>query len=136
MSWKTAKGLKILPEQYPDPVVITHTTIQSAAPKAVNVSVISTNAGIPTESEMINSYPTVFDGQISIMQGEEFHISVAANAQPFCVHTPWTIPFAYCDKLKAELDLLQSQKIITPVTQATTWCAPIVVTPKKNSDKI
>ena len=38
--------------------------------------------------------------------------------------------------MKAELDLLESQNVITPVTEATTWCAPIVVTPKKNSDKI
>ena len=70
------------------------------------------------------------------MQGEEFHISLATNVKPFCVHTPRTIPFAYQDKLKAELDLLESQHIIAPVTEATAWCAPIVVTPKKNSDKI
>jgi len=66
---------------------------------------------------------------------EEFHITLAANAQPFCVHTPWTITFAYHNKLQAELDLLESQHIITSVIEATTWCAPIVVTPK-NSDKI
>ena len=36
----------------------------------------------------------------------------------------------------AELDPLESQNVITPVTAVTTWCAPIVVTPKKNSDKI
>ena len=85
---------------------------------------------------MIYVYPTVFDGQIRVMQEEEFHISVVANAQPFSVHTPRKIPFAYHDRLKAELDLLQSQNVITPVTKATTWCAPIVVIPKKNSDKI
>ena len=70
------------------------------------------------------------------MQGEEYHISLATNTKPFCVNTPRTIPFAYWDKLKAELDLLESQNVITPVTKATTWCTPIVVTPKKNSDKI
>ena len=53
------------------------------------------------------------------------------------VSTPLrSIPYAYCDKLKAELDLLQSQNIITPVTEATDWRAPIVVAPKKNSDCI
>ena len=51
-------------------------------------------------------------------------------------YTPCAIPFAYRDKLQAELYLLESQSIITPVTEATTWCAPIVVTPKKNSEKI
>ena len=41
---------------------------------------------------------------------------------------------------KAELDLLpdllQEQNIIAPVTEVTEWCAPIVVTPKKNSESI
>ena len=49
---------------------------------------------------------------------------------------PRSIPFAYRDKLKDELDLLLSQKVIAPVTTVTEWCAPIVVTPKKNSDRI
>ena len=124
MSWKTAKGLNILLEHYPDPVAITYTTVEPAAPKVVEVNVVNTAASMPTESEMINMYPTVFDDQIRVMQGEEFHIFVVANAQPFCVHMPWTIPFAYRDRLKAKLDLLQSQNVITPVTEATTWCTP------------
>ena len=53
------------------------------------------------------------------------------DAKPFCVRMPRTIPFAFRDKLKAELDLLQEQNIIAPVTEPTDWCAPIVVTPKK-----
>ena len=49
---------------------------------------------------------------------------------------PQSIPFTYHDKLKAELDLLQEQNIIAPVTEVTDWCAPIVDTPKKNTDRI
>jgi len=70
------------------------------------------------------------------MEGEDFHISLTAYAKPFCINTPRSIPFAYWDKHKAELELLQEQQIIAPVTKATEWCAPIVVTPKKQSDKI
>ena len=70
------------------------------------------------------------------MQGEYFHISLTDDVKPFCVNTPRSIPFAYRDKLRAELDILQQQNIITPVTEATEWCAPIVVTPKKNTDRI
>ena len=90
----------------------------------------------PTQKDMIMEFPTVFDGQIGMMDGEEFHISLTHDAKPFCINTPRSIPFAYRDKLKAELDLLLSQNIITPVTEATEWCAPIVVTPKKNTDQI
>ncbi len=70
------------------------------------------------------------------MEGEKFHIALTEGAKPFCVHTPRAIPFAFSDKLKAEFELLQQQGIITLVTEPTEWCAPIVVTPKKDMDKI
>ena len=108
ISWKACKALGILPECYP----------------------------IPQPPALMSAFPTVFDGQIRVKQGEELHIAIAEIAKPFCVHTPHTIPFAYRGKLRVELDLLESQNIITLVTDATTWCAPIAVTPKKNSDKI
>ena len=38
--------------------------------------------------------------------------------------------------IKTELELLQQQGIIAPVTEATRWCAPIVVMPKKGTDHI
>ena len=62
---------------------------------------------------IMREFPSVFDGRIKTMDGEK-----------------------YRDKLKAELEILQSQGIITPVTVPTEWCAPIVVTPKKDTDAI
>ena len=56
------------------------------------------------------------------MTGEECHISLTQDAKPFCVNTPRSIQLAYHDKLKAELELLQQQKIITPITEPTGWC--------------
>ena len=86
--------------------------------------------------DIISEFPSVFDGQIRTMLGVKFHISLTEDARPFCVTTPCTVPFAYRDKLKKEIDLLLTQGIITPVTKPTEWCAPIVVTPKKDSDRI
>ena len=58
------------------------------------------------------------------------------DAKPFCVNTPRSIPFAYREKLKTELEFPQDQGIIAPVTVPTEWCAPIVIEPKKDSDNI
>ena len=126
LSWKACKALQILPSHYPNP-------IPSPALHKVN---LSSSLAPLTVQNVTSQYPTVFDGQIRSMQGEYFHISLTDNVKPFCVNTPRSIPFAYRDKLKAELDILQQQNIITPVTEATEWCAPIVVTPKKNTDRI
>ncbi len=70
------------------------------------------------------------------MPGEKFPIALTKNAKPFCVTTPRTVPFPYRDKLKQEIDLLVRQEIIIPVTEPTEWCAPIVVAPKKGTDRI
>ena len=75
--------------------------------------------GIPSAQEIIDEFPSVFDGQVRVMDGEQFCITLVENAVPFCVKTPRTVPFAYRDKLKAELELLQQQGIIAPVTEAT-----------------
>jgi len=48
--------------------------------------------------------------------------SMSAHHEPPPSHS-------YHEKLKAELELLQKQNIIAPVTEATDWCAPIVVNP-------
>ena len=79
----------------------------------------------------MQEFPAVFDGQIRMMEGEQFHILLVEGAVPFCVKMPRSVPFAYREKLKVELELLQEQGIIMPVTEVTEWCAPIVVIPKK-----
>ena len=125
LSWKAAKGLTVLPEHYPNPV-------PAVAP---HIAATTTNQPALTP-DVRGEFPSIFDGQVRTMDGETFHITLTEDAQPFCVNTPRAIPFAFRDKLKAELDLLQEQGIITPITEPTVWCAPIVITPKKGTDKI
>ena len=129
MSWKAAKALCILPSYYPQPPL-------ACAPLTPSINATTAMQISPPIIDLKKEFPTVFDGSIRRMEGEEFHITLTAHAKPFCVNTPRSIPYVYRDKLKAELDLLQAQQIIAPVTEATEWCAPIVVMPKKNSDKI
>ena len=126
LSWKAAKGLGILPACYPHlPVDGAHVaTVSNASPAS------------PAVNDFVAEFPLLFNGTISMMEGEQFHIELMSEAKPFCVRTPRMIPFAYRDKLQAELNLLQSQGIIAPVTAPTEWCAPIVVIPKKNSNKM
>ena len=137
ISWKACKQLHILPECYPHPIThLDKLTITTTSPELTKVTKTLTKAPLLSPEYAKDQCPTIFDGQIRSMEGEKFHISLTDDAKPFCVNTPRSIPFAYRDKLKAELDLLQSQHIIAPVVEVTEWCAPIVVTPKKNTDRI
>ena len=149
ISWATAQKLCILPQCYPQPIADDHTTPTTNTTNGWNMlshtidqimavpkTPATSSPCIPTAKEIMAEFPSVFDGQIRTMPGEKFHILLTANAQLFCVTTPRTIPFAYQDKLRSEIDLLVSQGVIAPVTEPTKWCAPRVVTPKKNSDHI
>ena len=66
------------------------------------------------------------------MEGEQFHIS---NPNP----NPWDVlqsPSHIGTNSRLSWSLLQSQGVISPVTEPTEWCSPIVVAPKKNTDSI
>ena len=67
------------------------------------------------------------------MPGEVFKIVITEDAVPFCVSTPRTVPYAHMVPTKEELELLESQGVISKQTEPTDWCAPIVVARKKNS---
>ena len=136
MSWKATKALGILPEHYPKPIPQVIEPHKTESLKETNLRTATVSSEQATDPNIIQTFPTAFDGQIRVMEGERFHIALTPNAKPFCVNTPRAIPFAYREKLKAEIDLLVSQNVIAPVTEPTEWCAPIVVTPKKGTDKI
>ena len=130
LSWKARKALHIFPPGYLNPLLAPAIREITSPPASVDVT-----APLILQQAML-AYPTVFDGQIRSMEGEQFHITLTEDIEPFCFNTPRSKPFAYRDKLKAELELLESQHIIAPVTAVTEWCTPIVVTAKKNTDSI
>ena len=133
ISWLVAKNLGILPDRYPEPILDNNIDPTPSINK-VNTHV-KENIDI-TREDLINEFPMVFDGQIRTMPGETFKIELTEDYKPFCVNTPRTIPYSYQEKLKAELDLLESQRIIGKQIKPTSNCAPIVIAPKKNSDRI
>ena len=133
ISWLVAKNLGILPDRYPEPILDNNIDPTPSINK-VNTHV-KENIDI-TREDLINEFPTIFDGQIRTMPGETFKIELTEDYKPFCVNTPRTIPYSYQEKLKAELDLLESQNIIGKQIKPTSNCAPIVIAPKKNSDCI
>ena len=134
ISWKAAMGLGILPPYYPNPPPIPKFSRQLSQLELK--ATVSAGCQIATAEEIMQEFPSVFDDQIRAMEGETFHITLVDNVTPFCVKAPRSVPFAYRDKLKEELNLLQEQGIISPVTEVTEWCAPIVVAPKKGTDRI
>ena len=83
-------------------------------------------------NQLVKDYSDVFCEKINMMPGEQFKINLVEGAQPHAVHAPRRIPFALREPLKKELDKLERDGMIVPVTAPTEYCAPIVVAPKKD----
>ena len=102
LSWKACKGLGILPDHYPVPIIYQRVN------QLIN---LNHNNITPTSSpftfdNILKEFLSVFNGQIRTMTGEEFNIHLTQDAEPFCANTPHSVPFAYRDKLMTELKLL------------------------------
>ncbi len=108
LSWKTARGLNILPECYPNPPSPMPSQVAATTTKEPLSDPCSNSSHPAINYEIRADYPEVFNGQIKTIEGKKFRIVPMEDAELFCVHTPRTIPFTYRDKLKAELELLQS----------------------------
>ena len=103
LSWKACKGLGILPDHYPVSIICQRVN------QLIN---LNHNNTTPTSSpftfhNILKEFPSVFEGQIRTITGEEFNIHLTQDAKPFCANTPHSVPFAYRDQLKTELELLQ-----------------------------
>jgi hypothetical protein len=89
-----------------------------------------------TKEQLLAEFHDVFEPRDEPFAGEKYHIHLKDNDIPCRVSVCRNIAYAYQDKLKLELDKLQAEGVITPVTKPTEWVNPIVIEPKKGTDEI
>ena len=70
------------------------------------------------------------------MTGAPIKLHFKEGTIPYAVHTPIPVPHHWKEKVKEDLDRDVRLGIIEKVPQGstTTWCARMVVTPKKNGN--
>ena len=73
---------------------------------------------------------------LKTMTGGPMVITLKPEAKPFARHTPNSIPFAWRDKVKDQLDLMCDKGIISPVPddEPTEWCHVLVCVAKSNGE--
>ena len=64
--------------------------------------------------------------------GEEYKIKLKEDVTPYSLYIPRNIPLPFREKVKAELERMESMGVISKVDQPTPWCAGMVVVPKKS----
>nr|KAG5700577.1 hypothetical protein BaRGS_015373 [Batillaria attramentaria] len=73
-------------------------------------------------------FPQLFEGLGRLKT--ECSIKLRDDASPVCLYTPRKVAYPLRKKVKAELEKMLQQGVISPVTQPTEWCSGIVVVPK------
>jgi hypothetical protein len=79
-------------------------------------------------------YADVFDqsGILTKMKGPEMVIELKDDAEPYYVNGARPIPFADRPEVKKLLDGYGEKGIIIPMTEASDWAAPLVITRKSD----
>ena len=75
-------------------------------------------------------FPSLFTGLGRLKT--ECHITLRANAKPFCLYNPRKRPHPLLPKVKSQIETMLKQGVISPVTAPTEWCAGIVPVLKPN----
>ena len=82
------------------------------------------------ETSVFERCPSVFSGLGNL--GDEYEIQLKPDAKPYALHTPRSVPLPLRDKVRKELERMESLGVISKVDEPTEWCAGMVVVPKKN----
>eukprot|EP00731_Ephydatia_muelleri_P025358 Em0017g441a len=96
--------------------------------------VARTDAISQYEEQIYQKYPHLFTGLGTL--GPEYTIKLKANALPYALSMPRSVPLPLRDKVKKELDRMESMGVISRVDGPSEWCAGMVVVPKMGSESV
>ena len=88
-----------------------------------------------TENDFLKKYSDVFtSSEIGCLPGLH-HIEIDKNAKPV-IHSPRRVPATLRQRIKAELDRMESIGIVSPVKKPTEWVSSMVPIVKPNKLRI
>ena len=76
--------------------------------------------------------PSVY-GELGLMKCPPVKIQLKADTNPYSLNTARRIPIPLLAKVEEELLRMERNGVVTPVTEPTEWCAPMVPVLKRNN---
>ena len=81
-------------------------------------------------ADIVDRFPALFQGLGNL--GEPYDIQIKPEAKPYSLFTPCHISLPLRPQVKAELDQMEAEGIISQVDVPTPWCAGMAIALKKN----
>ena len=78
----------------------------------------------------IQQFPSLFRG-LGKLKGQ-YSIKLKEGAMPYALTTPRRVPIPLMKSVKVELERMESQGVISKISEPTEWCSGMVVVPKAN----
>ena len=75
-------------------------------------------------AKVLATYPDVFTGLGNL--GEPYKIELKPDARPHAIYTPRRVPYPLRDKVKKELERMETIGVVSRVEKPTPWCAKMV----------
>ncbi|GFO18311.1 Zinc knuckle domain containing protein [Plakobranchus ocellatus] len=86
------------------------------------------------KADFIKEFPSLFKGLGKLK--DPYTIKIHPGVQPSSINTPRKIPHPLMDKVKAEINRMLDDDVISPVEEPTEWCSGIVVVPKADRSSV
>ena len=139
LSWYHSIELGILPEGFPNQIINKvdippHVSSNKQPPVCSNKQ--PSPEVIQQHRKLLRStFKSVFhENELKPMKGKPMRILLRDDAVPIALTAPKSIPFAWKDNIKKQLDQMVKDKIIAEVAEPTDWCHPMRPVPKKESN--
>ena len=89
------------------------------------------NGSLACDSEVVHErYPTLFKGLGTL--GDEYTIKLNNDAMQYSLCTPRNVAIPLREKVRVELRRMENNGVFSKVTAPTSWCAGMVVVPKRD----
>ena len=98
----------------------------------VELGIVARIDAVDESSIYRDQYPGLF-GDLKTIKPEcmqPYKIPLIPDPKPTCLFTPRKIAHPLVPKVKKELERMQNDGVISPVTQPTEWCSGMVIAPK------
>ena len=90
---------------------------------------------VDSVSEYRAKYSEMFEG-LGELRDYPYTIKLKDDASPVALTVPRRVPYPLLPKVKAELDRMVEQGVISKVERPTEWCSGLVVAPKANNTDV
>ena len=99
-------------------------------PAIISLQLLYRVNSVDEGNDVRKRFPKVFSGLGNL--GDDYIVKLKEGAVPYALFTPRNVPIPLREKVREELTRMENMGVISKIEQPTSWCAGMVVVPKRS----